>query len=89
MDYSDSNKHKRHNHTKCQEEHQVARQASMAETAAVSPMQVCGNASLDAPNGSQIHCINLTLHLLLTLDAPLDARCGYTLKVHSQHTFLM
>ena len=60
----------------------------LAEAAAASPMQVYGDTSLDAPDGSQIHCINLTLHLLLMLDVPLYARCGYTLKVHSQHTFL-
>ena len=72
--------HLRHNHTERQEERQAAHQASVAEAAAASPMQVYGDASLDAPNGSQIHCINLTLHLPLTLDAPLDARCVYTLK---------
>ena len=52
----------RHNHTERQEERQAARQASVAEAVPVSPMQVYGDASLDAPNGSQIHCINLTLH---------------------------
>ena len=39
-------------------------------------MQVYGDASLDAPYGSQIHYINLKLHLPLTL----DAQCGYSLK---------
>ena len=75
MDYSDSN-----NHTKRQEEHPVARQAAVAGAVAALPMQVYGDASPD---------INLTLHLPLTLDVPLDARCGYNLKVHSQSTFLM
>ena len=59
-----------YNHT----ERQAERQASASAAAAASPMQVYGDASLDAPNGSQIHCINLTLHLPLTL----DARCGYS-----------
>ena len=45
----------------------------------MSPMQVYGDASLDAPNGSQIHGINLTVHLPLTLDATLGARCGLAL----------
>ena len=40
--------------------------ARQATATAVSPMQVYGDASLDAPNGSQIHCINLTVHLTLT-----------------------
>ena len=62
----------RYNHTERQAEHQ----ASTLAAAAASPMQVYGDASLDAPNGSQIHWINLTLHLTLTLDATLDARCG-------------
>ena len=70
----------RHNHTERQEERQTACQAAAAEEAAVSSMQVYGDTSLDAPNGSQIHCINLTLHLPLTLDMPLDARCVYTLN---------
>ena len=66
----------RHNHTERLEE----RQAAASEAAAVSPMQVYGDASLDAPNGSQIHCTNLTLHLTLKLDGPLDAQCVYTLR---------
>ena len=57
----------RHNHTERQEERQAEHQASAVEAAAASQMQVYGDASLDAPNGSQIHCINLTLHLPLTL----------------------
>ena len=68
----------RHNHT----EHQEECQAAVA--AAASQMQVYGEASLDAPNESQIHCINLMLHLLLTLDVPLDARCVYTLNLHQR-----
>ena len=62
------------------------RQASTSAAVAASPMQVYGDASLDAPNGSQIHCINLMLHLTLTLDATLDARCGLalTVRVNSQ-----
>ena len=59
----------------------MARQASTSAAAAASPMQVYDDASLDAPNGSQIHCINLTLHLPLTLDATLDARCGLALNL--------
>ena len=39
-------------------------------------MQIYGDASLDAPNGSQIHCINLMLHLPLTLDVTFDSQCG-------------
>ena len=70
----------RHNHTERQEERQAARQAAVVEAAEASPMQVYGDASLHAPNGSLIHCINLTLHLPLTLDAPLDARCVYTIN---------
>ena len=62
----------RRNHTERQEERQGA--------AAASPMQVYGDASLDTLNGPQIHCINLTLYLPLTLDAPLDARCVYTFR---------
>ena len=69
-----------YNHTERQAERQAARQASTLAAAAASPMQVYGDASLDAPNGSQIHCINLTLHLPLTLDATLDARCGLALR---------
>ena len=37
-------------------------------------------ALLDAPNQPQIHCLNLTLTLILTLHALLDAWCVYTLK---------
>ena len=59
----------------------MARQASTSAAAAASPGQVYGDAYLDAPNGSQIHCINLTLHLTLTLDATLDARCGLALNL--------
>ena len=78
--YSLVNDDLRHNHTERLEERQAARQAAASEAAAVSPMQVYGDASLDAPNGSQIHCINLTLHLTLKLDGPLDAQCVYTLR---------
>ena len=43
-------------------------------------MQVYGDASLDAPNRPQIHCLNLplTLPLLLPLLLPLDARSVHT-----------
>ena len=37
--------------------------------AAASPMQVYGDASLDAANCPQIHCLNLPLTLPLMLDA--------------------
>ena len=47
-------------------------------------MQVYGDASLDASNGSQIHCINLTLHLPLTLGTMLDARCGLALILQTK-----
>ena len=67
----------RYNHTEGQAERQAARQASTSAAAVASPMQVYG----DAPNGSQIHWINLTLHLTLTLDATLDARCGLALNL--------
>ena len=41
-------------------------------------MQVYGDASLDAPNRPQIHCLNLPLTLTLTL----DARSVHTLTVN-------
>ena len=58
------------------------RQASAAEAVAVSLMQVYGDASLDAQSGSQIHCINLTLHLPLTLDMPLGV--GIPMNSHTK-----
>ena len=64
-----------YNHT----ERQAACQVSTSAAAAASPMQVYGDASLDAPNGSQTHCINLTLDLPLTL----DVRCGYSFRILS------
>ena len=66
-DYDCENTLLRNDHTERQEERQAVRQASATEAAAASLMQVYGDASLDALNGSQIHCINLMLHLLLRL----------------------
>ena len=53
-------------------------------------MQVYGDASLDTPNRSQTHsqalpliqCIKCDAHFDASLDAPLDARCVYTLRVY-------
>ena len=54
-------------------EHQVAAAAARSHSNTFA-------APLDAPNRSQIHCLNLTLTMILTFDALLDAQCVYTLK---------
>ena len=51
--------------------------------AAVAPVQVYDDATLDAPNRPQTHCLNLPLTLPLPL--PLDARSVHTLIKTCSH----
>ena len=56
------------------------REAAAAASSVASGRLVFAT-SLDAPNGSQIHCLNLTLHLTLPLTLLLDAQSVHTLKM--------
>ena len=58
-----------YNHT----ERQAERQAACQAAAAAAPMQVYGDTSLDAPNGSQIHSQAATLYTMHSNEIQSDA----------------